>query len=193
MKGFTIQNSIDLLEKAVKGGGSGGSTTAEKVSYDNTDSGLTAETVQAAIDEIDGTLDTATGSISTLSGKVTDLENPVLYSSTEKQIGVLSDDTPVYEKTVILTDTDVPVSGTPKAISVEEGIKIYDIQGSLTFTDEVTPLDFYLLSTFFSNCREVISDHALYISATFTGKTCTEARVTYTYTKPVITNTRKKK
>lgn len=187
MKGFTIQNSIDLLEKAVeKGGGSGGSTTAASVTYDNTTSHLTAETVQAAIDEIDGSLDT-------VSGKVSDLETPVLYSSTEKQIGKLSDDTPVYEKTVILTGADVPVTGTPKAISVEEGIKIYDIQGSLTFADEVTPLDFYLMSSFFSNCREVISDHALYISATFTGKTCTEARVTYTYTKPVISNTRKKK
>ena len=121
-------------------------------------------------------------------------EVPVLYSTTEKQIGKLSDNTPVYEKTVILTGADVPTSGTPKAISVEEGIKIYDIQGSLTFADEVTPLDFYLNTSFFSNCREVISDHALYISASFTGKTCTEARVTYTYTKPVVTtNTRKKK
>ena len=53
MKGYTIQHSIELLEEEVKnGGGSGGSTTAANVSYDNTDSGLTAETVQAAIDEI---------------------------------------------------------------------------------------------------------------------------------------------
>lgn len=174
MKGYTIQHSIELLEKN-GGSGSGGSTTAAKVSYDNTASGLEASTVQAAIDEIAG-------------------EVPVLYSTTEKQIGKLSDNTPVYEKTVILTGADVPTSGTPKAISVEEGIKIYDIQGSLTFADEVTPLDFYLNTSFFSNCREVISDHALYISASFTGKTCTEARVTYTYTKPVVTtNTRKKK
>lgn len=174
MKGYTIQNSINLLEKNGTGGGGGGSTTAAKVSYDNTASGLSGATVQAAIDELAG-------------------EVPVLYSTTEKQIGKLSDNTLVYEKTVILTGADVPVSGTPKAISVDEGIKIYDIQGSLTFADEVTPLDFYLSTSFFSNCREVISDHALYISASFTGKTCTEARVTYTYTKPATTNTRKKK
>ena len=52
MKGYTIQNSITLLEKEVKNGGSGGSTTAAGVSYDNTTSGLTATDVQAAIDEI---------------------------------------------------------------------------------------------------------------------------------------------
>lgn len=51
MKGYTIQHSIELLEKN-QGGGSGGSTTAENVSYDNTGSGLTADDVQEAIDEL---------------------------------------------------------------------------------------------------------------------------------------------
>lgn len=92
MKGYTIQHSIELLEEEVKnGGGSGGSTTAANVSYDNTDSGLTAETVQAAIDEIDGTLDTATGNISTLSGKVTALEG--------KAAGVCFDSSNVIQAT----------------------------------------------------------------------------------------------
>ena len=64
MKGFTIQKSIDLLEEAVaKGSGSGGETTAANVSYDNTTSGLTADDVQAAIDELAGGLaDALTGS-----------------------------------------------------------------------------------------------------------------------------------
>lgn len=52
MKGFTIQNSIDLLEKNANGGGGSGTTSAANVSYDNTTSGLTATNVQAAIDEV---------------------------------------------------------------------------------------------------------------------------------------------
>ena len=57
MKGYTIQHSIDLLEKEVDQiGGSGGGTTALNVSYDNTDSGLTADDVQGAIDELAGSL-----------------------------------------------------------------------------------------------------------------------------------------
>lgn len=51
MKGYTIKESIDLLEKRVDNAGGGG-TTAENVSYDNTTSGLTATNVQAAIDEV---------------------------------------------------------------------------------------------------------------------------------------------
>lgn len=54
MKGYTIQHSIDLLEKAVEnnGGGSSGASTAADVTYDNTTSGLVATNVQAAIDEV---------------------------------------------------------------------------------------------------------------------------------------------
>ena len=51
MRGYTIQNSIDLLEKN-GGGGSPTSVTASGVSYDNTSSGLTADDVQEAIDEV---------------------------------------------------------------------------------------------------------------------------------------------
>ena len=55
MKGYTIQESIELLEKAVENGsGSGGASTAADVSYDNTSSGLTADDVQEAIDELAG-------------------------------------------------------------------------------------------------------------------------------------------
>lgn len=71
MKGYTIQNSIDLLEKAVEnGGGSGGASTATDVTYDNTTSGLTAENVQTAIDEVAASVSTNTGAISTLSGAI---------------------------------------------------------------------------------------------------------------------------
>ena len=53
MKGYTINKSIDLLEnevEALKGSSTGG--TAADISYDNTSSGLTADDVQEAIDEI---------------------------------------------------------------------------------------------------------------------------------------------
>ena len=64
MKGYTIQNSIELLEKAVEdAGGSGGASSAADVSYDNTSSGLTADDVQEAVDELAGGLSVACGDL----------------------------------------------------------------------------------------------------------------------------------
>ena len=48
MDGTLIAKKYDLMG----GGGGGGGGTAASVSYDNTESGLTAETVQDAIDEV---------------------------------------------------------------------------------------------------------------------------------------------
>ena len=53
MKGYTIQHSIELLEKKIKSLGSGGASTASEVSFDNTDTGLVATNVQGALSEID--------------------------------------------------------------------------------------------------------------------------------------------
>ena len=89
MKGYTIQHSINLLEKAVENGGSGGSTAAD-ISYDNTSSHLTADDVQEAIDE----LNTAIGQIS---GDVT-------ISSTESKIGTY-DGEDLYAKTFEISFT----------------------------------------------------------------------------------------
>lgn len=50
MKGFTIQKSIDLLEKKLEGGDA--PIIAEAISYDNTTSQLEATNVQGAIDEV---------------------------------------------------------------------------------------------------------------------------------------------
>lgn len=53
MKEYTIQASIERLEKEVaSGGGGGGSSSAASVTYDNTLSGLSATNVQSAIDEV---------------------------------------------------------------------------------------------------------------------------------------------
>lgn len=63
MKGYTINKSIDLLENevdALKESQTGG--TAADISYDNTSSGLTADDVQEAIDELAaGLLEALTG------------------------------------------------------------------------------------------------------------------------------------
>lgn len=82
MKGYTIQHSIDLLEKKVEnsGGGSSGGGTAADVSYSNTSSGLVATNVQSAIDEIDGVVDNLLVSVTTLL-------NGTAYTTTETKIG----------------------------------------------------------------------------------------------------------
>lgn len=77
MKGYTIQHSIDLLEKAVENsGGSGGASTASEVSYDNTTSGLVATNVQAAIDELDTGIDTNTAAITAINAKTIKFGTP---------------------------------------------------------------------------------------------------------------------
>lgn len=64
MKGYTIQGSIDRLEKIVGDGlGTSGGGSAGDITYDNTESGLLSTTVQGAIDELAGALTEAlTGS-----------------------------------------------------------------------------------------------------------------------------------
>jgi len=102
MKGYTIQHSIELLEKAVKrlGGGSGGGSTAAEVSYSNTSSGLLATNVQSAIDEINLSVD--------------GLKAGHTYSTTEAIVGKWIDGRDVYEKVVSIgplpnaTGKDVP-------------------------------------------------------------------------------------
>lgn len=78
MKGYTIQHSIELLEKNA-GNGGGGASSAANVSYDNTSSGLAADDVQEAIDELAG-------------------KKPINIGSTETQIGTYNGD-PLFAKT----------------------------------------------------------------------------------------------
>ena len=115
MKGFTIQHSIEELENKIKeleGGGGGDTVTADDVSYDNTSSGLTADDVQEALDELASKTVTA-GSVSydnTVSGMTADdvqealdelsARLPVKYSLTEQVVGEWVDGSPVYQKTI---------------------------------------------------------------------------------------------
>ena len=78
MKGYTIQHSIDLLEKSVENleaRPSGGGSAAD-VSYDNTSSGLTADDVQDAIDELNS-------DISTVNSKLVGWGTPVVATAEE--------------------------------------------------------------------------------------------------------------
>lgn len=122
MKGYTIQHSIDLLEKAVEnGGGSGGVTTAADVSYDNTSSHLTADDVQEAIDELNTAIESITVSaddvsydntdsgltasdvqaaIDELKSDIDNVETLDIYSETETVVGKWIDDSDVYQKVI---------------------------------------------------------------------------------------------
>ena len=76
MKGYTIQNSIDLLEKSFEKIENTPIATvdADDVTYDNTSSGLTADDVQAAIDELNS-------SISDVNSKILEFGTTVVDSS----------------------------------------------------------------------------------------------------------------
>lgn len=95
-KSSTYRNVQEGLAAALEGGGGGG--TAADVSYDNTDSGLTAETVQAAIDEVVTDL----GSLSTIIGdssaglvkEVTDIEDLIPSGATSENKLATEDDIP---------------------------------------------------------------------------------------------------
>ena len=80
MKGYTIQKSIDLLEKEVKkNGGGSGASSADNVSFDNTGTGLVGTNVQSAIEEVN-----------------TNLTNVGTYSTTKTKIGKWIDGRDVY-------------------------------------------------------------------------------------------------
>lgn len=62
------------LEEVLKSaGGGGGASSADQVSYDNSDSGLEAENVQEAVDELATNAGTASSQIQTLTNQVTGL------------------------------------------------------------------------------------------------------------------------
>lgn len=70
--------------------------TASDISYDNTVSGLTADDLQEAVDEVNGKVDDMT-----------------TYSTTEKVVGKWVDNKPIYRKYISgsITDGDTLVSG----------------------------------------------------------------------------------
>jgi len=59
----TAQNCVDAINEVLAKVPAGGAVPADEVTYDNTDSGLTATNAQDAIDEIDNALDTLSGTV----------------------------------------------------------------------------------------------------------------------------------
>lgn len=176
MKGYTIQNSIDLLEKG--GTGSGGATTASQVSYDNTSSHMTADNVQEAVDE----LNTAIGQIDT----------GVHYSDTEHVVGTWTDGKVLYERTIH--------SATPtKAASIQHGIEnvehifIHDIDAKQNTNPASTTRCgiYYLSGTDYFGA--VCSPGTVFVDWG-SGVSINDLYVTLRYTKVTpVTNTRKRK
>lgn len=130
MKGYTIQHSIDLLEKAVEdGGGSGGASTAADVSYDNTTSHMTADDVQEAIDELNGNIETVSGAVTTLTGRVN------VYPTTETLIGSYMGE-PLYRKLIEV----------PSFTSVADTGNHY-YYGSITLSDYIADVAMAFIDT----------------------------------------------
>lgn len=209
MKGYTIQNSIDLLEKKVEKGGGGTGGTASDVSYDNTGSGLTADNVQSAIDEIAARDASDISYDNTSSGLTADdvqeaidelaaaVGAGVEYSTNEKVIGKWVDGSDLYQKIFVLTGTDVPATATNKSLEFGYDINVKLIDGHIHYTTtsdglEDWPINSYYDSNLSCACRQTGAQR-VQIYAKFPNRTCTLAEVIVTYTKPVVPNTRKKK
>lgn len=126
MKGYTIQNSINLLEKNAKGGGPSGPTSAENVTFDNTGTGLVADDVQSAIVEVN-----------------TKAENAGTYSTSETLIGTYKGK-PHYRKVIHFeSPLTVALNGTWVSTSVD----ISDIE-QLTRVTCLSSFVWNLLSAF---------------------------------------------
>ena len=192
MKGYTIQHSIDLLEKQVEAGGSGGSTTAENVSYDNTSSGLTADDGQEAIDELKTDLGTVAASVPTIA------QYGANYSTTEHVVGSWIDGTtPVYEKTL---DTGALPANTSKKVphgisDLAYVISMIGVALQPGTSDFFVPLPFVHYSAL-ANCIElsVDGDDVQIRDANSGYSAFTQSYVTLRYIKTApVSNTRSKK
>lgn len=128
------------VQEALDNGGSGGGGTAASVSYDNTDSGLTAETVQGAIDEmvvnfqdgVDDVYDACVAKGSTpashsLSDVITAIENISTGGGLTQvnPFGAATTITPYHANGVTVTSSSVDSDGTG-ALSASEASAGYE-------------------------------------------------------------------
>lgn len=121
MKGYTIQNSIELLEKKA-GSGSGGASTAAEVSFDNTGTGLAASNVQSAISEVNS-------------------KSGLIYSSSEFIAGKWFDDV-LYGKTFEISALASTGTSTQYAHGITDTIKAFKAS-AIDSNGVVIPLPFY--------------------------------------------------
>lgn len=172
MKGYTIQHSIELLERQT-GSGSGG--TAADVSYNNTSSGLVATNVQTAIDELK-----------------TDLGAVVNYSTTERVIGSVGD-TPLYEKMI---DCGALPNNTEKSVAHNiSGLdKVYAIFGSSknTTSGNMIPIP-HAMPTADQNVGVYVTSTDINIVTGSNVSAYDDTRIILHYTKTAVSSTRSKK
>ena len=167
MKGYTIQHSIELLEKKIKSLGSGGSSTAAQVSFNNTDTGLLATNVQDAISE---------------------LNKRFIYSSSEKVVGKWLDGRPVYSKTFAIESPATAASALSvvdiSALNVDTVIDLKGVVGTI-------PINWYLDATshILAWVNGAKSDIVMNVGST---SVSTTGYITLLYLKPTPTKTRKK-
>lgn len=148
----------------------GSSPDASQVSYDNTTSGLTADDVQEAIDEVASLI-----------------SSDIDYSTTERKIGKWIDDSDLYEKTVSL-GTLPSTSGTSTvAHNIANLGKVVDIKGyalgnGFSVTGNSIPLPLAAPNT--ADCVGLFVSSTnihIIVGSDFSGYT--EAYVTLRYTK----------
>lgn len=153
MKGYTIQNSINLLEKNAKGGGSGGSTSAANVTFDNTQTALVATNVQGALDEVVDMIK-ALPTLSDAETPIYKIGDDVVYrkvidfgalpNNTDKTVdhGIANYGTTIYVKGMMYTSAVASygedLTGIARVDSRATGVKIATTADYSTYTAKVT-------------------------------------------------------
>ena len=117
----TAQNCVDAINEVLAEIPSGGSVSADDVTYDNTDSGLTATNAQDAIDEVNQKVEnipTTSIEVEVQNGTLAIGATSVVLTFTEQTIGAttLVD---VYTDNYAVVPTDVSISGQSVTLTFE--------------------------------------------------------------------------
>ena len=170
MKGYTIQKSIELLEKKA-GSGSGGASTAAEVSFDNTGTGLASTNVQTAISEVNT-------NVGGLSGRFD-------YSTVEKVVGKWIDGRDIYQKTFDAGEAGIDIAYNAYTTT---SFEILDAD----FIVRCEMISTY--GVYDSLICGLSTSHTLNLQTTRNGNTMGARYVTVDYVKTApVTNTRSKK
>lgn len=148
----TAQNCVDAINEVLAELPSGGSVSADDVTYDNNDSGLTATNVQDAIDEVKADIPTIPTSYDaddivydnqTSGLTATDVQSAIdelaqssaTYSTTERAVGVDTDGSVVYERSYVADNVNISTATVIDANFTPSVIK-HMIADSFGFYDE---------------------------------------------------------
>lgn len=204
MKGYTIKESIDLLEKEIKkGGGGSGASSAADVSYNNTISGLTADDVQEALDELAARNAAGVSYNNTSSGLTADdVQEAVdelalrdVVSSTETLIGKWGNDD-LYQS--VVTINELPNAATTGA-NYPHGIanidKIKSVSGVINLSggNFATIPHVVAASNAIASQISIVANATNIVVAVGVDRSAASAEVVLKYTKAAPTRTRKSK